>query len=125
MFKTVALFCAMALACSASVTYTLTATASGSLDGNPFTSSLLTITAVASSATPGVPSSVTVVVGSVSDSFNLESPYVFAESGTCHIEPPLTSCAGFGTGVEDIMDISNNSFAAYTLGNSIGPVADA
>jgi hypothetical protein len=110
------------------VTYTLSATASGSLDGTSFSDSSLIITALANTATPGTPFSSTVVVGSLSDTFNLNLPYVFATSGTCVVSsefPGVSSCAGFGEDGEDILDISNNGLAGYALGTAIGPLTDA
>lgn len=105
---------------ASTVTYTLTATASGTLDGTAFTDSLLTITAVANTSTPGTPFSSTVTVGSLSDTFNDEDPYVFDNPIGCG-----SSCAGFGTVVDDILDVPNSVFATYTLGNPIGPVTDS
>jgi hypothetical protein len=111
------------------VTYTLTATATGSLDGTAFNDSLLTIIAVANTATPGSPFSSTVGVDSLSDTFNLESPYVFVNSADCVGSPEfpgVSSCAGFGTLASgyDLLDIANNVFATYALGTAMGPVAD-
>jgi hypothetical protein len=125
MLKLATLLVATALGCSASITATLTATATGSLDGNQFTNASLTLTAIANSSTPAEPSSVTVQVGSFSDTFNLESPYLFVDQGTCLLEKNVTSCAGLGSGGNDMLDISNNVFDTYTLGNPIGPVPDA
>jgi hypothetical protein len=110
------------------ITYTLTATASGSLDGTSFTDSLLTITAVANTgetASPLTPSSSTVTVGSVSDTFNDEGPYLFVAT-SCNGFVPAAPCAGFGTNtaLRDIVDIANSAFATYTLGTAIGPVTD-
>jgi hypothetical protein len=130
MLKTLALMALMGLTTctgfAGTVTYTLTATATGSLDGTAFSDSLLTITAVANTAAPGSPFSSTAVVDSLTDTFNAESPYVFVNSGDCTGSPEfptVSSCAGFGTSA-DILDIANNAFATYVLGTSVGPLTD-
>lgn len=114
------------LAFADTVTYTFSVTASGTLDGTSFEDSLLTITALADTASPGSPYSSTVTVGALSDSFNSFSPYVFVNSGGCSANPESSSCVGFGIfGVGDVLDISNNEFASYVLGTDIGPVTDS
>lgn len=125
MLKRIGLLVAATLGCSAATTYVLTADATGSLDGTQFNApTLLTITAIANAATPGDPFSATVEFGSVIDTFNLKHAYLF-ESGSCMIEPSVPACGGFGTGVTDILDISNNAFATYVLGTALATVDDA
>jgi hypothetical protein len=113
---------------ASTITYTLDATASGSLDGVSFTNSLFTITALASSSTPGTLFSSTVQVGGNSDTLNKDSSIVFVNQGACAASsefPTVSSCVGFETLPNgDILDIGNNVFATYVLGTAIGPVTD-
>jgi len=129
MLKILALLGMMASTSFAStITYTLTATAGGFIDGVNFTSSLLTITAVASSSAPGAPFSSIIQVGTTSDSFNDFDSYVFVNHGPCSSPPfpPGSACVGFGIFEGgDLLDIANNGFSTYVLGDSIGPLTDS
>jgi hypothetical protein len=105
------------------VTYTFSATASGTLDGTPFSDSLLTITALADTSTPGSPFSSTVVVGATSDTFNLQTTFVFFNPSCGDFAG--TPCVGFELSSGDVLDIPSPSLAGYVLGTSIGPINTA
>jgi hypothetical protein len=108
------------------ITYTFTATASGSMDGTSFSDSLPTIIALADTSHPRMPYWSGVVVGSLSATFNSEFPYVFVNRGKCTGSPEyptVSSCVGFGTDF-DLLDIANNGFATYVRGTSVGPLTD-
>jgi hypothetical protein len=102
------------------ITYSFTGTASGTLDGTSFSAALMTITALADSSTPGTPFSSTIVVGALSDTFNLEGAILFFNP-TCSSNLP---CVGFELTPGDVEDISNSGFTGYSLGTPIGPLTD-
>jgi len=122
MFKTLVLLGVTTCAgWAGTVTFTLSATASGILGGTPFSNSLMTITVLADTSTPSDPFSSTIAVGALSASFNTESPTVFfnPSCGDFAGNPP---CAGFEINAGDLLDIPSASLAGYVLGTPIGPI---
>jgi hypothetical protein len=104
------------------ITYTETATASGSLGGTAFTGQLITltlttdtslITGSALSVTPASPS--TVAVNGFATANFTDNIIVFDNNG---------GVAGFEDNSlpADILDISNNFFTTYNLRTSAGPI---
>lgn len=115
-------------ALGSTITYTFTAIASGSFEGNAYTGSLLTITALADSSLPEEPLPVTISVGSFSDTVNNQSPFVFSSTGACSSSPEfpaVSSCVGFEDMHGEVLVIANNVLAGYVVGAAIGPIDDA
>lgn len=119
-------------ATAATITFTETITASGSLGANDFTNALVTITAIANtSAVHSIPGfSGALGVNDTSATITV------AGIGTATFNGPVMTfvntkldVAGIDTGrinnpgVADILDVKNSAFSAYSLTSSIGPVS--
>jgi hypothetical protein len=123
---------AAGLAQADTITYTESATASGSLGGTPFSDSLITLTFVGDTAnivsSPSFYSialgSITIGVSSLGTLATLTDPgYVFdAQLGG----PSGSGAAGFhDSSVSlDILDITDPAFGSYNLATTIGPITD-
>jgi hypothetical protein len=105
------------------ITYTETATGTGTLDGVAFDGALITITATGDTSAITSPASgiyinsvtATVNVNNVTDTFT-DSIIAFAVNGPKGVGISDT------TNTHDILDEQSSSFASYDLSTSIGPI---
>jgi hypothetical protein len=119
---------------AASITYTETITASGSLGGIPFTDALVTITALADTdnvtTVPGFPNTLAVNDESATVDIAELGIATFTDGGTHFFvtHAGVRSVVGIAGGTiaqphPDILDITNSAFSTYDLTTSIGPLS--
>src|SRR5580658_3737068 len=117
--------CSAGMAHAGSITYTISATASGSLDGTPFTNELVTLTmnADTSSVTGGsgffsIDGTVSLNVAATGSGTFTDAMEVFDSQGF--------PAAGFGdvTASASVLDTIDSAFATYALITAIGPITD-
>lgn len=108
-------------------TYELGATASGTLNGTPFTDALIVFTATGGTVQnplPGIqeviPTSTTFTIEGFGTGTITDSAYVFVASSDW---VPVAT-AGIGD-VEDFLDISDPVFDSYVMGRQIDPVFES
>src|SRR5450432_4323803 len=120
------LLCAAGLAHAGPVTYTISTTGAGSLNGVTYTSNLITLTEVGD--TSGIVGgggfftnvgTVTFNISGVGSGTFTDTMEVFVNQGS--------PAAGFGDATQgrSVLDTFNSAFSTYNLGTSIGPVTDS
>ena len=122
-FVLVALCVSTIAAHAASITYTETATASGSLNGNAFTNQLLTLTGMSdSTSVTNVNNSGFFLIPRITITGSVKGLGTFAITGVDIFDAQQVDLAGFEVGSSDILDTINRAFGTYDLKSAIGPV---